>query len=175
MAAGCPCLRQLCFFPQLLIIPGWLLMISAWLLMIYCWLLMISGWLQKFSSWLLMISGWCLMVSGWLLMVSGWLLMIYGWPKWFIVEFYLYLLWNIFLKVVWHDILLFWNMLLIDAYMNLHYAVLKVWSQNFTQFAFMTLFGKKCVVFQAQGSNSTFFCWALNMCSISSCWALKPL
>ena len=87
LAAGCPCLRQLCFFPQLLIIPGWLLMISDWLLMISGWLLMIYGWLQKFSSWLLMISGWCLMVSGWLLMVSGGLLMIYGWPKWFLVEF----------------------------------------------------------------------------------------
>ena len=33
------------------------------------------------------------------------------------------------------------NMLLINAYMNLHYAVSKVWSQSFTQFAFMALFG----------------------------------
>ena len=31
--------------------------------------------------------------------------------------------------------------------MNLHYAVLKVWSQNFTQFAFMTLFGKNVLFF----------------------------
>ena len=38
-------------------------------------------------------------------------------------------------------------MLLFDAYMNLHYAVLKVWSQNFTQFAFMTLFGKNVLFF----------------------------
>ena len=45
------------------------------------------------------------------------------------------------LKVMWHEILLFWNMLLIDAYMNLHYVVSKVWSLNFTQFAFMALFG----------------------------------
>ena len=31
--------------------------------------------------------------------------------------------------------------------MNLHYAVSKVWSHNFTLFVFITLFGKKCVVF----------------------------
>ena len=38
-------------------------------------------------------------------------------------------------------------MLQINAYMNLHYVVLKVWSQNFTQFAFMTIFWKKNVLF----------------------------
>ena len=58
LAAGCPCVRQLCFFPQLLMIPGWLLMISDQLLMIYCWLSMISGWLLMIFGWLIMISGW---------------------------------------------------------------------------------------------------------------------
>ena len=62
-------------------------------------------------------------------------------------------------------------MLLIDAYMNLHYAVSKVWSQNVTLFAFMTLFGKKCVVFQAPGSNSTCFCRAQGFNSTCSCRA----
>ena len=78
---------------------------------------------------------------------------------------------KIILKVVWHDILLFWNILLINAYMNLHYAVSKVWSLNFTQFGFLTLFGKKCVVFQARGSNSTYFCQAQGFNSTFSCWA----
>ena len=41
-------------------------------------------------------------------------------------------------------------MLLIDAYMNLHYAVSKVWSQNFTQFAFMTLFSKNMLFFRLE-------------------------
>ena len=41
-------------------------------------------------------------------------------------------------------------MLLIDAYMNLHYAVSKVWSQNFTLFAFMTLFGKNVLFFRLE-------------------------
>ena len=55
--------------------------------------------------------------------------------------------------------------------MNLHYAVSKVWSHNFTQFVFRTLFGKKCVVFQARGSNSTCFCQAQGLKSTCSCRA----
>ena len=60
LAAECPCMPQLCFLPQLLMIPVslfmicvCLLMISGWLLITSGWLLIISGWLRKFSSWLL--------------------------------------------------------------------------------------------------------------------------
>ena len=41
-------------------------------------------------------------------------------------------------------------MLLIDAYMNLHYAVSKVWLQNLIQFAFMTFFGKNVLFFRLE-------------------------
>ena len=41
-------------------------------------------------------------------------------------------------------------MLLIDAYMNLHYAVSKGWSQDFTLFAIMTLLAKNVLFFRLE-------------------------
>ena len=81
LAVGCPCLRQLCFFPWLLMNSGLLLMIFDWLLMIYCWLLMMFNWLLMISG------GWHLMIAGGLQMLSGWLLMIMVDFWWFLGDF----------------------------------------------------------------------------------------
>ena len=48
-------------------------------------------------------------------------------------------------------------MLLIDAYINLQYAVSKVWPQNFTQFTFMTLYVKNVLFFRLEVLILHFF------------------
>ena len=103
---------------------------------------------------------------------------VFSWflQKWDFVESWGFLRYNqciktFHLKVVWHDILLFWKMLLINAYINLHYAVSKVWSQNFTQFAFMTLFAKNVLFFRLEVLIEHVFCQARGFNSTCSCRA----